>query len=240
MINTKLLAALGFSVAALSTPAMAQEPLSFRVAPQYDGSSVEARDTSAFRSAALKSDAVSIESSRIALERSRNPNVRNYAKHVLVGREATTKALLPEGTSLTAGGTVVSDSQPFETRLDNPVGVILAPVTISAGIAQKVVGGVLGGVGLVDNSPGEPGRRVAIGPEGQARIDALKNARSAREFDRTYARQQARSDARTLGLYEAYSRNGDSAQGREFANQALPYIANQHGHSAVLADRIGG
>lgn len=240
MMNTKLLAALGLTVAALSTPALAQEPLSVRVAPQYDATSPAARDTSAFRSAALKSDAVSIESSRLALERSRNPNVRNYAQHVLVEREATTKALLPEGTSLTAGGTVVSDSQPFETRLDNPVGVILAPVTISAGIAQKVVGGVLGGVGLVDNSPGEPGRRVAIGPEGQARIDALKNARTAREFDRTYARQQARSDARTLGLYEAYSRNGDSAQGREFATQALPYIANQHGHSAVLADRLGG
>ncbi|WP_244480498.1 DUF4142 domain-containing protein [Methylobacterium sp. Leaf399] len=177
----------------------------------------QARDTSAFRAAALCSDAVSIESSRIALERSRNHNVRNYARNVLVEREATTKALLPEGTSLTAGGTVVSDAKPFEIRLDNPVGVVLAPVTISAGITQRIVG-----VGLVDNSPGEPGRRVAIGPEGQARLDGFKNARSAREFDRTYVRQQARSDARTPGLYEAYSRNGNSAQGREFANQACP------------------
>lgn len=238
MTHSKILAALGLSVAMLSTPALAQDPLSFRVAPQFDGSAPEATDTSAFRSAALRSDAVSIESSRIALERSRNPRVRAYANHVLVERKATTDALLPEGTSLTAGGTVISDAQPFETRFDNPVGVILSPVTISAGIAQKIVGGVLGGVGIVDNSPSEPGRRVAIGAEGQARIDRLKSAPTARDFDRTYVSQQARSDARTLGLYEAYSRNGDSVQGREFANQALPYIAGEHAHSAVLADRV--
>lgn len=238
MTHSKILAALGLSVAVLSTPALAQDPLSFRVAPQFDAGAPEATDTSAFRSAALRSDAVSIESSRIALERSRNPRVRAYANNVLVERKATTDALLPEGTSLTAGGTVVSDSQPFETRFDNPVGVVLAPVTISAGIAQRIVGGVLGGVGIVDNSPTEPGRRVAIGAEGQARIDRLKSAPTARDFDRTYVSQQARSDARTLGLYEAYSRNGDNAQGREFANQALPYIAGEHAHSANLADRV--
>lgn len=240
MTNTRLLAALGLSVAMLATPALAQEPLSVRVAPQVDADSDEATDTEAFRGAALRSDAVSIESSRIALERSRNPNVRAYARTVLVERKATTDALLPAGTSLTAGGTVVSDTQPFATRLDNPVGVVLAPVTISATIAQNIVGGVLGGVGLIDNSPGEPGRRVAIGPEGQGRLDRLKGARAGRDFDRTYVTQQARSDARTLGLYEAYSRNGDDAQGRAFATQALPYIANEHGHSAVLANRIGG
>ena len=234
------LAAFGLSIAVLATPALAQEPLAVRIAPQFNADSPEATDTSAFRSSALRSDAVSIESSRLALERSRNPNVRAYANHVLVERKATTDALLPEGTSLTAGGTVVSDTQPFETRLDNPVGVVLAPVTISATIASRIVGGVLGGAGIVDTSPTEPGRRVAIGPEGQARIDRLKNAPTGRDFDRTFARQQAGSDARTLGLYEAYSRTGDSAQGRAFANQALPYIANQHGHSAVLADRIGG
>ena len=240
MKRTATLAVLGLSLAALTAPAFAQDALPIRVSPFERGVGAAGTDTPEFRAEALRSDAVSIESSRIALERSRNPNVRNYAKNVLVEREATTKALLPEGTSLTAGGTVVSDSQPFETRFDNPVGVVLAPVTISATIASRIVGGVLGGVGIIDNTPGEPGRRVAIGPDGQARIDRLKNARTGREFDRTFVQQQARSDARTLGLYESYSRNGDNAQGREFANQALPYIANQHGHSAVLANRIGG
>lgn len=241
MTISRTLAALGLSVAALATPALAQEPLSVRVAPQRDLLDGPATtETPAFRAAALRSDAVSIESSRIALERSRNPRVRAYAEHVLVDRKATTEALLPEGTSLSSGGTVVSDRQGIETRFDNPVGVILSPVTIAANIGTTVVGGVLGGVGLIDNSPTEPGRRVAIGPEGQGRIERLKAAPTARAFDRTYVRQQARSDERTLGLYEAYSRNGDTEAGRRFASQALPYIAEEHGHSAVLANRFGG
>ncbi|WP_375465157.1 DUF4142 domain-containing protein [uncultured Methylobacterium sp.] len=240
MTRTLVLAALGLSVSALAAPVLAQDALPLRVSPFERGVGTAGTDTPEFRAAALRSDAVSIESSRIALERSRNREVRSYANRVLVEREATTKALLPEGTSLSTGGTVVSDRQGFDTRIDNPVGLVLAPVTIAANLGTSVVGGVLGGVGLIDNSPTEPGRRVAIGPNGQNRIERLKAARSGREFDRTYAAQQARSDERTLALYETYARNGDDAAGRRFANEALPYIADEHGHSAVLANRTGG
>ena len=136
MINTKLLAALGFTVAAITTRRSRRSPSISASRPSSTPTPLRPATLPRSAPPPLRSDAVSIESSRIALERSRNPNVRNYAKNVLVEREATTKALLPEGTSLTAGGTVVSDSQPFETRFDNPVGVVLAPVTISATIAS--------------------------------------------------------------------------------------------------------
>jgi predicted outer membrane protein len=68
----------------------------------------------------------------------------------------------------------------------------------------------------------------------------LQSAPNGRAFDRTYINQQARSDARTLALYDAYARSGDNAQGRRFANEALPYIADEHAHSASLAVRAGG
>ncbi|MEN3211115.1 DUF4142 domain-containing protein [Methylorubrum populi] len=238
-MKTTVLAALGLSVAALATPALAQDALPLRIGADAPIGRA-ATDTRDFRAEALRSDATSIEASRIALERSRNPRVRNYANRVLVEREATTKALLPEGTSLTASGRVVSDQQGIPTRLDNPVGVVLAPVTLAANIGTGIVGGVLGGIGLVDNSPGEPGRRVALGPNGQQRLERLRSARSARAFDRAYIDGQARSDARTLALYSSYARNGDSAAGRAFANEALPYIADEHAHSASLANGIGG
>ncbi len=238
-MKTTALAVLGLSVAALSTSALAQDALPLRIGADTPIGAA-ATDTPAFRAEALRSDAASIEASRIALERSRNPRVRNYANRVLVEREATTKALLPEGTSLTATGRVVSDRQGIPTRLDNPVGLVLAPVTIAANIGTGIVGGVLGGVGIIDNSPAEPGRRVALGPQGQARLEALRAARSERAFDRTYVRQQARSDARTLALYDAYAKNGDSAAGRRFANEALPFIADEHAQSATLAGRVGG
>ncbi|ACS42824.1 MAG: DUF4142 domain-containing protein [Methylorubrum extorquens] len=238
-MKTTVLAALGLSVAALATPALAQDALPLRIGSDAPIGRA-GTDTRDFRAEALRSDATSIEASRIALERSRNPHVRNYANRILVERQATTRALLPEGTSLTASGRVVSDQQGIPTRLDNPIGVVLAPVTLAANIGTGIVGGVLGGVGLIDNSPGEPGRRVALGPNGQQRLERLRSARSARDFDRAYVSGQARSDARTLALYGTYARNGDSAAGRTFANEALPYIADEHAHSATLANRIGG
>ncbi|WP_232628533.1 DUF4142 domain-containing protein [Methylobacterium sp. Leaf118] len=238
-MKTTVLAALGLSVAALTTPALAQDALLLRIGADAPIGAAAA-STPEFRAEALRSDAVSIEASRIALERSRNPRVRRYANRVLVERDATTKALLPQGTSLSASGRIVPDSQGIPTRLDNPVGLVLAPVTLAANLGTGIVGGVLGGVGLIDNSPAEPGRRVAVGPNGQNRLERLRAARSAREFDRTYVGQQARSDARTLALYSRYARTGDSAAGRTFANEALPYIADQHAESATLAGRIGG
>ncbi|APX84685.1 hypothetical protein BV511_08155 [Methylorubrum extorquens] len=238
-MKTTVLAALGLSVAALATPALAQDALPLRIGSDAPIGRA-GTDTRDFRAEALRSDATSIEASRIALERSRNPHVRNYANRILVERQATTRALLPEGTSLTASGRVVSDQEGIPTRLHNPIGVVLAPVTLAANIGTGIVGGVLGGVGLIDNSPGEPGRRVALGPNGQQRLERLRSARSARDFDRAYVSGQARSDARTLALYGTYARNGDSAAGRTFANEALPYIADEHAHSATLANRIGG
>jgi predicted outer membrane protein len=239
-MKTLTLAALGFSVAALATPALAQDALPVRIFPNPADTGPAATSTPAFRAEALRSDAASIEASRIALERSRNPNVRAYANRVLVERKATTDALLPAGTSLSRGGTVVSDNQGIQTDLSNPLGVVLAPVTLAANLGTTIVGGTLGAVGLVDNSPTEPGRRVALGERGQARLAQLQNAPTGRAFDRTYVDQQARSDANTLALYNNYAKTGENAQGRQFANEALPYIAEEHAQSSILASRFGG
>ncbi|MFC6788287.1 DUF4142 domain-containing protein [Methylobacterium komagatae] len=235
------LAALGFSVAAIATPAMAQDALPVRIFPTpADAGPVATTSTPAFRAEALRSDAASIEASRMALERSRNPRVRSYANQVIETRQATTNALLPAGTSLNRNGTVVSDNQGIRTDLSNPAGLILAPVTIAANIGTSIVGGTLGAVGLVDNNPAEPGRRVALGERGQARLAQLQAAPNGRAFDRTFIRQQARADAQTLALYDTYAKGGNNAQGRQFANEALPYIAQEHAESSTLAVRYGG
>ncbi|MCJ2015416.1 DUF4142 domain-containing protein [Methylobacterium sp. J-076] len=235
------LAALSLTVAAFATPALAQDALPVRIFPNLsDTAPTTTTSTPAFRAEALRSDAASIEASRMALERSRNPRVRAYANRVLVERKATTEALLPPGTSLSRGGSVVSDNQGIRTDFSNPVGVILAPVTLAANLGTTIVGGTLGAVGLVDNSPTEPGRRVALGERGQARLSQLQSAPNGRAFDRTYIDQQARSDARTLALYDTYAKGGENAQGRQFANEALPYIAQEHAESSTLAVRYGG
>ena len=241
-MKTITLAVLGLSLAALTAPAFAQDALPIRVLPfaNQDGVGAAATETPAFRAEALRSDAASIEASRIALQRSRNPRVRNYANRVLVERKATTDALLPPNTSLSRNGSVVSDNQGIRTDLSNPVGLVLAPVTVAASIGTGIVGAPSArSASWTTTRPS----RAAAWPSASAVRRASPSCsppRTAVRFDRTYIDQQARSDARTWPLYDAYAKSGDNARGRQFANEALPYIADEHAHSASFAARIGG
>lgn len=180
--------------------------------------------TGMFRAEALRGDAYSIEASRVALARSNDPKVRAQADRVITNRQATTDALLPPGTSLTPGGIVVADAG--RGSIESPLGLITAPLTIAGGI----VGGV---TGVVDNRPSEPGKRVALDPVRQKKLADLTATRG-RTFDRTYASQQAASDAETLRLYKAYAQTGDSAQGRQFARQATPMLQDEFDGSERL------
>ncbi|WP_245451021.1 hypothetical protein [Methylobacterium brachiatum] len=68
-MKTLTLAVLGLSAAALTTPAFAQDALPIRIQPFANQQDVgaAATETPAFRAEALRSDATSIEASRIAL-----------------------------------------------------------------------------------------------------------------------------------------------------------------------------
>ncbi|GEP09098.1 DUF4142 domain-containing protein [Methylobacterium gnaphalii] len=217
--------ALGLSVV-LAGSALAQEPLPVRIAPSEVTLPVGATtNTGTFRAEALRSDAASIEASRLALQRSRNRDVRDYARRVIETRKATTEALLPPDTSLTASGLIAYDARSSEAAPNNPSGIVLAPVAVTTPI--------------VEGAPVELGPRVALGPKAQARIDQLRAAPDAGSFDQAYVAQQARADARALALYEGYSRSGDSIEGRRFANEALPYIAAEHDRSSHIDLSLG-
>ncbi|MCE4222891.1 DUF4142 domain-containing protein [Methylobacterium sp. C25] len=225
MKQTLALAAFGLS-AVLAGPALAQEPLPVRIVPSEPPVAFSAvTSTSTFRTEALRSDAASIASSRLALQRSHNRDVRDYARRVIETRKATTEALLPPGTLLTAGGLIAFDRMGDVSASDNPSSIVLTPVAVTTRI--------------VDGEPGQPGRRVALGPQGQARVDQLRAAPDPGSFDQIYVAQQARADAQALALYEGYSRGGDSAQGRRFANEALPYIAAEHDRSSNIDLSLG-
>ncbi|GLS45291.1 DUF4142 domain-containing protein [Methylobacterium brachythecii] len=225
MKQTLALAAFGLS-AVLAGPAFAQEPLPVRVAPPEASLPVGAlTNTGTFRVEALRSDAASIASSQLALQRSRNRDVRDYARRVIETREATTDALLPPGTLLTASGLIAFDRMGDAAASGNPAGIVLTPVAVPSRMA--------------DGDSGEPGRRVALGAQGQARVDRLRATPDGGSFDQLYVAQQARADARALALYEGYARSGDSTQGRRFANEALPYIAAEHDRSSNIDLSLG-
>lgn len=184
-----------------------------------------------FRAEALRSDAYEIGSGRMALERSRDPKVRTHARAMIRDHQATTNALLPEGTSLNASGNVISDrteNGPFGTFGE----ILSAPLTLPV----DLVGRTIEGRDLIDNEPGTPGRRVALDPRRQAKLASLSQARG-RDFNATYAKQQVESHREAVALYQGYAQNGLDETGRTFAGQVLPVLQQHYTNAVQLDDR---
>lgn len=210
----------------MAAPASAQSLFPF------PGLGPTSESTMAFRAEALRTDAFEIESSRVALQRSRDPRVRAHARATIEDHQATTAALLPEGYSLNAAGNVVADEQ--GGAFGSIGGILSAPFTVPV----NVVGRTLEGKSLIDNEPGVPGKRVALDPERQQMLVELDRSRG-RNFNATYASQQVVSHRKAVALYSGYAQNGDLDQGRAFANQALPSLQQHLYQSERLDERYG-
>ncbi|MBV9076186.1 MAG: DUF4142 domain-containing protein [Methylobacteriaceae bacterium] len=229
MKRSTLLGALAAVLAAgVSVPASAQALLPF---PDLG---LATESTEAFRAEALRGDAYEIESSRIALQKSRDPRVRAYARQLIADHQRTTDALLPPGTSLNATGNVVADrSGPFDT----PLGIVTAPLSLPV----TVLGATLEGRSVIDNDPVTPGRRVALDPRRQAKLSALEAAPPGRAFGATYATQQVQAHREAITLFQGYIQNGDDDDARAFATQALPDLQMHEAGAARLEARyVGG
>jgi predicted outer membrane protein len=205
----------------LATPASAQDPFT----PVFDGPEATAQ----FRAEAVRGDAYEIESGRMALERSRNPRVRAYARRMIDDHSRTTAALLPPGTVLTAAGNVVPENEPG--LFDNgPLGILVAPLTIPV----DIVGGALGG----DDRP-QAGRRVALDPRRAAMLNTLSTAPNQRGFNRAYSDQQVQAHQEQVALYMNEAQNGDQEEARTFAAQVLPTLQDHFSHATSLVERVG-
>jgi predicted outer membrane protein len=119
--SMKRYAVLAAVLAAVSTPALAQTMATPAMAPLT---------TEGFRTMAMAGDAFEIESSRLALERSRNPAVRRYAQEMIRDHAMTSQAL--------------NGGQPVYTT-----GYGAAPSaaggTATGALGGAVVGGLVGG-----------------------------------------------------------------------------------------------
>lgn len=211
---------------AVAAPASAQSLLPF------PGLGPTSASTMAFRAEALRTDAFEIESSRVALQRSRDPRVRAYARQTIEDHQATTDALLPEGYSLNVAGNVVADEK--GGQFGSIGGILSAPFTVPV----NILGRTFEGKSLIDNEPGTPGKRVALDPERQQMLVQLDQSRG-RGFNSTYSSQQAVAHRKAVALYTGYAQNGDLEQGRAFANQALPTL-QQHLYQAERLDERYG
>jgi predicted outer membrane protein len=211
---------------AFAPPAGAQELFAPFFAPGPE-------TTQRFRAEAIRGDAYEIESSRLALERSRNPRVRAFARRMVNDHAATTAALLPPGTRLSAAGNVVPENEP-DVADNGPLGILVAPLTIPVAI----VGGVLGAEPATQVPP-QANRRVALDPRRAAMLNTLASAPNQRNFNTTYADQQVQAHQEQVALFTSEAQNGDLPQARAFAAQALPALQDHLSHATSLDERVG-
>ena len=240
MIRSALLGTLG-AAALLASPATAQDLRIFPNSGPADSSNIlglgGADQTETFRAEALRSDAYNIEASRLALAKSRNPQIRGYAQRQIVDRQATTNALLPEGASLDPAGRVVSDADASGGLFDSPLGLVTAPLRVTGTLVSSTLQGQ---PRLVDTTGrNEAGKRVALDPRRSRNLSQLQDAPSGRSFDAVYAAQQARSGADTAHLYEQQVRYG-SGPSQRFASEALPVVGGQANDADRISARFGG
>lgn len=198
--------------------------------------------TEGFRETALMSDSFEIQSSRLALERSRNATVKRHARELIRDHQQSTAAL-------SGGGA-------YAGRMGGPVGGLLtAPLTVAGaatGAAVGVVGGTLtggpvGGLQGIGTGAAAGARAVnpdvdatasatfPVGPEQQQMLGELSQARGA-QFDRLYGQYQVQSHRQAVAAYTAYVQTGTDPAMRNFATQVLPTL-QEH---LAMAERLPG
>lgn len=187
-------------------------------------------DPVTFRSMAMASDAFEIESSRLALERSRNPRVRAYAQQMIQDHAMTSQALNGGAAVYGANGQIL--------------GGTVTGALAGAGIGA-VVGGPVGaavGAGIGATAGATTGSVAAAAPiQTAVPLDAQKAAMlnnlaatSGPRFDRLYGQYQRMGHREAIGLYTAYLQTGSDPALRNFAQQTLPHLQMHYAESRRL------
>ena len=176
-----------------------------------------------FRQMAMVSDAFEIESSRLALTRSRSPRIRRFAQHMIVDHTATSQALMPYGPIVVGpgGGALAGAGVGF--AVGGPVGAAVGAGVGAATGGRTAVAAVPSMVAMLD-----------------ARHAAMLNqlaATSGRRFDALYAQMQVMAHQEAVGLFSAYAQSGGDPALVNFARQVLPTLQMHLAMAQRLARR---
>jgi predicted outer membrane protein len=219
-------------VLALSTPAFAQGANDFRLQ-------------------SMQANAFEIQSSQIALSKSRNPKVRSYAQEVIRDHRAANVALAGGQPGAMAGG-----DPGLGGLVTAPIAVAGSAVGAGVGAATGVVGGTLSGgpVGGLEGAGAGAARGAAAGgqigrgdvmatgastmvqpsPEQQAMLAELSATPAGSRFDRLYATQQIQAHQMSIAMTQAYAQGGPNPALRNYAQQALPALQMHYAQAQRL------
>jgi predicted outer membrane protein len=219
-------------VLALSTPAFAQ-------------------DANDFRLQSMQANSFEIQSSQIALSKSRSPKVRSYAQEALRDHRAANVALAGGDNTYMAGR-----DQGLGGLVTAPLSVAGSAVGAGVGAASGVVGGTLAGgpVGGLEGlgsgaaNGAQAGSRLGRGdatatgastlvppnPQQQAMLAELSATPAGPRFDRLYVSQQIQAHQMSIAMTQAYAQGGPNPALRNYAQQALPALQMHYDHAQRL------
>jgi predicted outer membrane protein len=193
-------------------------------------------DSQTYRAMAMQSDAFEIASSRLALERSRNPAVRAYAQQMIRDHSMTSEALNGGRAVYSATGEMVPGA----------VSGTLAGAGIGALVGGPVGAAVGAGIGATAGAATSRDVQAtgAISPmQLPVQLDAEKSAMlnqmastSGPQFDRLYGQAQRMGHQQALALHQTYAQAGTDPALRQFAASVVPHIE----HHAMEARRLPG
>jgi len=201
-----------------------------------------AQDMGDFRLAAMQSNAFEVQSSQIALSKSRNPQVVRFAKEAVRDHRAANVAL--------AGGegNVMAGNNGLGGLVTAPLAIAGGAVGAATGAATGVVGGTLAGgpVGGIEGLGAGARRGAATGammgdvdttagttlvqpnPQQQAMLAELSQTPAGPRFDSLYGRMQVQSHEMTIGMFRSYAASGPNPALRAHAEQALPVLQSHY------------
>jgi predicted outer membrane protein len=194
-------------------------------------------DSQTFRQMAMQSDAFEIASSRLALERSRNPRVQDYAQNMIADHSQTSQALnggraVYSSTGEFMGSTVTG------TLAGAGVGALVAgPVGAAVGAGVGATAGAAASSGQAASAPMRMG--VQLDPEKTAMLNQLAST-SGPQFDRLYGQAQRMAHQETLGLYQAYAQNGTDPSLRQYAQSVIPHLEQHLANTRSLPGAASG
>ena len=211
-----------------------------------------AQDANDFRLQSMQANSFEIQSSQIALSKSRNPKVRSYAQEAIRDHRAANVALAGGETNSMAG------------RDPGLGGLVTAPLSVAGsavgagvGAATGVVGGTLAGgpvgglegIGSGAANGAQAGSRLGRGDatatgastlvppnaQQQAMLAELSATPAGPRFDRLYASQQIQAHQMSIAMTQAYAQGGPNPALRNYAQQALPALQMHYDHAQRLA-----
>jgi predicted outer membrane protein len=231
--------ALAALLAACAAPAFAQ-PMQHHGMPGHHGMApggvaVQAgaapmrMDRETFRMMVMMSDGFEIASSRLAMERSRNPRVLAFAQEMIRDHSMTSQALNGGRAVYAETGDLVTGSV-----AGSAVG---AGVGFLAGgpVGAAVGAGVGAGVGATTGSVAAAPIRTAV-PLDARKVEMLNqlSAASGSQFDRLYGRMQVQAHQEAIGMFQSYAQAGDDPALMAFAQQTLPHLEMHYGQARRL------